>query len=281
MRTKYGFQSPETYLGEIFFKNDDAAAWKKLKTLAGEEDHKIIKNTLSLFHPRFEPIWKEKNRGRLNILKRALRDKKTIEFLDVVAFTFGKMLVKKETITLIILFSPRSGDFTAAGSANLTGNFITLELPDLKKDTWQLSYSIALIGHEIGHLFFKKRDGKEIIEQIVKTLRLKKQYNTLPFGTLSIINEAITAAFVPLGALGQKYFSSAIADILFSDLPRGATAEQSLRKGKAVSYYSNLEMYFVWKLFPLALIYLREKKPVDEAFIKATGISLKELLLQK
>jgi hypothetical protein len=278
MKTKYGFQSPEKYLGEIFYKYDGAIAWKKLEKLAGEKDCVLIKEVFSKFRHRFESVWKKEHAVRLKVLKRTLRNKKIIEFFDAVAFTFSKAISKKDTITMVVLFSSQSGEFTASGSANLMGNFITLELPDIKENTWQLSYSIALVGHEIGHLYFKKWDGKRMIGRTIKTLHLKKQYDTLPFNTLSIVNEAMTAAFVPAGALGQKYFSSMIADMLFSNLPRAFAAERSLHEGKPVSYYSNLEIYFAWKLFPIACQYLYEKKPIDESFIMKTAMLLKELV---
>lgn len=278
MKTKYGFQSPEKYLGEIFYKYENSTAWKKLKQSAGENDCALIRKIFLVFRKKFELAWEKEHNARLKVIKNALRNKKTVDFLDAVTLTFGGKTSKINQMVLVILFSPCNGDFTAAGSSNLTGNFITLELPDLKENTWQLSYSIALLGHEIGHLYFKKREGKKMITQIIKTLLLKKQYNTLPFGTLTIINEAITSAFVPMGALGQKYFSDTIADILFSNLSQGVAAEQSLRKGKLVSYYSNLEMYFIWKLFPTTRQYLREKKPIDKNFIMEVGFLLKELI---
>lgn len=278
MKTKYGFQSPEAYLGEIFYKYDGALAWRKLERLAGKRDCVIIKGIFLIFQDRFELVWSKEHNKRLTVFKKSVRDKETIKFFDTVALTFGNVSATKDTMTLIILFSPQDGNFTAAGSANLIGNFITIELPDIKEHTWQLSYSVALIGHEIGHLYFKKRSGKTIIGQAMKTLRLKKQYDSLPFATLSIINEAITSAFVPAGALGQKYFSNMIADMLFSNLPRGFTAKQDLRKGKLVSYYSNLEIYFVWKLFPVALQYIRENKPIDKSFITRVGVLLKDLV---
>ncbi|MDP1688598.1 MAG: hypothetical protein Q8L47_00500 [bacterium] len=281
MKIKYGFQSPETYLGEIFYKYDGVVAWRKLKKLAGERDYILIKGFFLMFRNRFELVWSKEHIRRLNTFKKSMQNKKTTQFLDSVAFMFGKAIAVRDTMTLIILFSPQDFSFTAAGSANLIGNFISIELPDMNKHTWQLSYSVALIGHEIGHLYFKKRKGKTMIVSALKKLQLKKQYNLLPFATFTVINEAITSAFVPIGSLGQKYFSNMIADLLFSNLPRGFTAGQALREGKPVSFYSNIEIYFVWKLFPIAYQYVREKKPIDRAFIIKTALLLKDLMKQK
>lgn len=117
-----------------------------------------------------------------------------------------------------------------------------------------------------------------MIDTVIGALHLKKHYATLPFSTSTTINEAITSSFAPAGALGQKFFFDSIADILFLNLPRGVVAERTLRKKKLVSYYSNLEMYFVWRMLPIALEYLWEKKPIDKPFIAMTGSLLKDLL---
>ena len=47
------------------------------------------------------------------------------------------------------------------GARKFQENFITLELPVLKKNTWQLSYSLAVLGHELGHMYFSRTKGRD------------------------------------------------------------------------------------------------------------------------
>lgn len=278
LQTKYGFQSPETYLGEIFYKQNAKEAWKKLEKITGSKKAIFIKDAFRTFEMKFEAAQEKIDRIGLNALAKELKKREVVSFLNEVATLFGNDAAQNETVTIIPLFSPKNGNYTAAGSANLIGNYITIELPALHADTWQMSYSLALVGHEIGHLFFKKRGGKDMIAETMKKMRLKKKYQPLPFETLSLLNEAVTASLVPMGALGQKYFSNTLAKIFFSDLPRGTAAAISVRKNQRTSYYSNLEMYFVWKLFPMAARYLNEKKAIDEVFVKEAASILKDLV---
>jgi hypothetical protein len=198
------------------------------------------------------------------------------EFLNATAAIFGGEKATKRTIVLVILFSPLGSDQTAAGSANIEGDFITLELPALKKNTWQLSYSLAVLGHEISHMHFAAKHGDALIKKTIKKLRLQNKYDILPFSTQAVLNEAITSAFSPLGALGQSYFSNELATLLFGSMKKITAVEQLRTDGKTIPYYGYLELWFVWKLFPLSMEYMRERKQIDKRFIEGAALLLKE-----
>ncbi len=279
MRTKYGFRSPATYLGGIFYQQTDRTAWPTLERFVKDpKDYELLKKVFSTFDERFKKIWRPKSRASLKVFERSLREKRTVRFFDAVGSCFGGTNGSKKPITVIILFSPLDGSHTAAGGANFKKNVVTLELPDLKKNTWQLSYSIAVLGHEIGHMLFVRRNGKSMIANAMKTLRLKNQYGVLPFSTLTVLNEATTAAFAPLGALGQTFFSRDLAPLLFDDLPKTASLLPHRNKTKIIPYYGKLEIWFVWKLLPLAMAYAREKKPIDKNFVREAGLLLKTIV---
>lgn len=279
MREKYGFQAPETYLGEIFYKCTDRTAWPALKKLVKNyQDYDDLKNVFSVFENRFKKIWDAADRSGLSILKKEFGKKNTNAFFETVVSLFGDENTKKTEVTLIILFSPFGGEKTAAGSANLKGRFVTLELPVLKSDTWQLFYSIALTGHEIGHMYFAQRDGRKLIDAVLKDLRLKEKYDALPFPTASVLNEAITSAFVPLGILGKIFFADDLTPLMAQNIARANAAEESLHSGKSVNYYGQLEFVFTKNLQSFSEKYVKQGKKIDKKFITEAGRILMNLL---
>lgn len=278
MQTKYGFQSPTSYLGDIFYTQNERAIWPAVKKFVkNQKDYALLKNIFSTLDNRFSKTWQIKHTS-LEILERSIKKERTTVFFNAVGSSFGAI---QNSIAVIVLFSPLDSNHTAAGNANLKKGFVTLELPDLKEDTWQLSYSLAILGHEIGHMLFSNRNGNSIIKNAIKSLRLKNQYDTLPLPTLTILNEAITASFSPLGALGQTYFPHELAPLLFSNLPKAITVQPSKNGKKIAPYYGGLEIWFVWKLLPLSLSYVREKKPIDKNFVREAGMILKKAIEEK
>jgi len=277
MQVKYGFQSKKTYLGGAFYKSTERAAWTAVKKIVKRpEDYDSLKNTFATLHERFEKEWRKIDTSSLKVLEGELQKELVDEFLNATAAIFGGEKATKRTIVLVILFSPLGSDQTAAGSANIEGDFITLELPALKKNTWQLSYSLAVLGHEISHMHFAAKHGDALIKKTIKKLRLQNKYDILPFSTQAVLNEAITSAFSPLGALGQSYFSNELATLLFGSMKKITAVEQLRTDGKTIPYYGYLELWFVWKLFPLSMEYMRERKQIDKRFIEGAALLLKE-----
>lgn len=279
MRAHYGFQSEETYLGEIFYKCTEREVWPAIKKIVkNPEDYVLLKNIFSTLHVRFTRAWKDVNLTSLKVLENELRKKSVNDFFRDTTLLFGGKRAQNSSVTVIVLSTPLGGDKTAAGSANLKGDFITLETPAFKKNTWQLSYSLALLGHELGHRYFAGHGGETMIRDAMRELHLKNQYATLPFSTKTILNEAVTAAFLPLGTLGQKYFSDDLMQLFLSNMQRVIDIERLRNSKRTISYYGHLDIWFVWKLFPLSLEYIYKKKTIDKNFIRETAFLLKKII---
>src|SRR3990172_6360279 len=80
-----------------------------------------------------------------------------------------------------------------------------------KKLEWEYSYSMGILAHEIAHALFSKRGGEKEVAKIIKKEHVLSHINVFPMSTISVINEAITESFVPLGYLGQKYGGKELA----------------------------------------------------------------------
>jgi hypothetical protein len=278
IKSRYGFQSPNSYIGNVFYGQNEDSIWTTFKKFVeNHNDYEIIEKTFRLFEKKFQIVWRNRNMNSFTLLKKSLRQKHQKDFIEAIAWTFGAGLAPSEA-TLCILFSPLK-DQTASGGANLSGNSITIELPLLKKDTWQFVYSLSIVGHELGHFCFSKRGGEKMLKKTISSLRLKKNYDVFTYNTLTLLNEAVTASFVPLGVLGQKYFPSELPSLLFSNAARAVSSEEQLRGGEKTRYYNQLEVWFIFRTFPLASKYLSEKKEIDAEYIRSVGILIKSLLV--
>jgi hypothetical protein len=277
VKSRYGFRSLDSYIGNVFYGQNEDAIWPTLKKFVkNHNDYEVIEKTFRLFEKKFQIVWRKRNVKSLVSLKKSLRQKHQKDFIESIAKTFGAGSTPSE-VTLCILFSPLR-DQTASGGANLAGNSITVELPFLKEGTWQFAYSLSVIGHELGHLFFSKRGGEKMLKKTITSLRLKKNYDVFTYDTLTLLNEAVTASFVPLGVLGQKYFPKELSSLLFDNAARAVISEEQLRSGKKTRYYNQLEVWFIFHTFPLASKYLDEKREIDIEYVRSIGILIKSLL---
>ena len=279
---KYGFQHDKNwkskYLGQYFYFYSEKQAWDELKKAVTKNEFNDLKETFEIFNSRFEKIWKLKDQDdRIERLKRSLKDKNYKSLLDDTEKIFGNS--KDNKVDIIILFSPLGCDETGSGSANIGSEHITFEIPKLKVDTWQMDYTMGVLAHEIGHMLFRKNKGEDLILYIIKKLKLPLEIENISMkSTVSIINEAITESFVPIGYLGQKYAKTNIAPLLLDNLEKGQTALDDFREGKSIDYYSAFNKYLIWQLYPLAIQYGRNKKPIDEYCMEQVGLLIKKVL---
>ncbi len=165
--------------------------------------------------------------------------------------------------------SPHGTKATAAGGANIGNNHITLELPNIKPNTWQLDFSMGILTHEIGHIFFRISKYKELIEKIIKKRGLPKTIKNIrpERPTTEVMEELIIESLVPYGYLGQKYYKFKPVPFLFSDLHLlGETYWKYLQKELVIA--RRWRKYFVWQLYPLLSYYFRENRKIDKNFIK-------------
>ena len=280
IKSRYGFQSPNSYIGNVFYSENESVIWPVLKKFVkNNDDYEVIEKAFRLFEKKFQIVWQKRDTDSLVLLRKSLRQKHQKYFIESIAKTFGAGSAPSE-VTLCVLFSPLK-DQTASGGANLSGDSITIELPSLKEDTWQFAYSLSIIGHELGHLCFSKRGGERVLKKTISSLHLKKNYDVFAYDTLTLLNEAVTASFVPLGVLGQKYFPKELSSLLFDNAARAVISEEQLRSGKKTRYYNQLEVWFIFHTFPFASKYLNEGKEIDVEYVRSIGILIKSLLASR
>jgi len=281
---KYGFQHDKNwkskYIGQYFYLHSEKQAWEELKKAVTENESNDLKEIFEIFNSRFEKIWKLKDQdNRIETLDQSLKDKNYKSLLDDTEKIFGNS--KNNKVDIIILFSPLGCDETGSGSANIGSGHITFKVPELKVDTWQMDYTIGVLAHEIAHMLFRKNKGENLILDVIKKLKLPLEIENVSMkSTVSIMNETITESFVPFGYLGQKYSKTNIAPLLLDNLDKGQIAVNDFKKGKQIDHrcYRQLSKYLVWQLYPLAIQYGRNKKPIDKYFVEQVGLLIKGVL---
>ncbi|TRZ77357.1 hypothetical protein D4R87_02870 [bacterium] len=280
---RYGFQHDKNwkskFLGQYFYLYQEKQAWEELKKAIKENEFNDLKEIFKTFNPSFEKIWKLKDQDdRVKILEQSLKDKNYKLLLEDTEKIFGNST--DNTVNIIILFSPLGCDETGSGGANIGSKNVTFKIPALKADTWQMDYTMGVLAHEIGHMLFKDH-GTQLIQSVIEKIKLPLEIENMSMNnTVSIINEAITESFVPVGYLGQKYAKTNIAPLLLNNLGEAQSILEDIKKGKQIDYrsYRQLNKYLVWQLYPLATQYGRNKKPIDEYFVEKVGLLVKGIL---
>jgi len=276
---KYGFiydKNGETkYIGKYFYRYSEKRAWEGLKKNITQKEFLEIKNAFTFFEKRFKKVWDPKElEKRTKILRNLTGNKKWKKLAQHISVLFGGFTPVKE-IFVIALLSPLAGEgVTAAGSANIGGDHITYEVPKLKKEGWEYSYSVGILAHEIAHALFSRRIGEKEIARVIKKEDIPSYIKECSMSTISVINEAITESFIPIGYLGQKYMGGDLAPLLLDNSDKGWLGKEKLD-------YSIVRKYLVWRLYPLAVTYGRQNKTIDEHFIEQAVLSLKNALRNK
>jgi hypothetical protein len=273
---KYGFiyrKNKSIYLGKIFYMHQEKEIWQTLKKFVNKDEFDKIKNIFEIFTPRFEKIWKlyELYFKRLNVIKKSLNLKRNKELFNKLEFIINRKR-KINKINVVMLFSPHGTNATGAGGANLGEKYVTLEVPDLKLNSWQTDYSVGILAHEIGHILFNKNKYRNIITKLIKKERLtEKKYNNLdPKRPLSeIIEEIVLESLVPFGALAQKYYKYKPIHNFFSDLYILNVGETFIKfkKNKKIPL-RKWRKCLVWYIYPLMSYYIKNNKKIDENLIK-------------
>lgn len=276
----YGFTSENIndskYLGKFFYLNSEKECWKKLKKSVNEEEFNEIRNIFETFRPRFEKIWQKAIRSeRVKIFQKEIRKNQWKSLFEDLPKIFGN---KNKTFKIIIIFSPLDENETAAGNATLGSISLILELPQCKENSWQLTYSVCVFAHEIAHILFESRGGRKLIKKIVGNFNLSFETKNFSPSIINIVEEAVIESFLPLGYLGQKYSQFQLAPFLLNNLDRAYQTLIHLKKGKVLKYRHQLNYYLIWQLYPLAIIYGRAKKKIDENYIIFVLNTIKDLI---
>lgn len=279
---KYGFVYDKNgkikYIGKFFYCYPEKKAWEELKKNITQKEFLEIRNVFKVFEQRFKKIWKPQElKKRIKTLRDLTNKKRRKLLMRHVRVLFGSSVSTKE-IFVIVLLSPLAGKgVTAAGSANIGNRHITYEIPKLKKEGWEQSYSAGILAHEIAHSLFSKKGGEKEITKIIKKEGVPSRVRGFPMSTVSIINEAITESFVPIGYLGQRYVGSDLAPLLLDNSDKGWIERKDKKQRKEIDYW-RLRKYLMWQLYPLAVMYGRQHKSIDEYFIKQAVLLLKNAI---
>jgi len=258
------------FIGKIFYTTKESQTWRKLTKDFSRREAEQIKKIFGIFSSRFNKVWSPENNKRTMILKESMRQKNYQKIFQGVETFFG-FKNREELINIIILYSPLDWDETSAGSANVGNSYITLELPHLKRNTWQLDFSIGIIAHEISHIFYRSSSSIDIAGKLIKKERLSSNIPSKLFpqrNAPEIVDEVITSSLVPSGYLAEKFNNFKPTDIHFSDSNMQAIGDayNNLLNNKAAST-SRIIKYFTWQLYPLVSYYINSKKTIDKNFI--------------
>ena len=265
-------------LGKIFYIYNEKKAWTKLKKLIKKSEFEKIKLAFEILEPRFQLIWKGSKKQlnkRVKLFKLLLNKTECKDLLNNLCLFFNNKKLNDE-INIIAIASPLGGEaITAAGGANINNKHITLEIPDLKINSWELEYSFGIIAHEIAHILFKKLNDVKIINEVISELKAPKKMpkNLIPKqSTMEFMIELIIESLVPLGYLSKKYFKKFDPiKISFSKSNLKVLAENFLNyKQNKLSSTHRLRKFLIWQLYPLIIYQIESKKNLDKDFIKKT-----------
>ena len=272
------------YLGQFFQFQSNNKTWREVRKVLHPIEYQELRKIFNLFKYRFEIAWKDiaDKDKRIRILKNTLSQDNYKSLFNDLEKIFGSEKPRVK-IKVVVLFTPLGYENTAAGGANVGSEQITLELPRLKLNSWQLHYSVGILAHEMAHLLFNKRGGQKMISSIINELSLPMMIKNLSkeMNVMEMINEAITESFVPIGYLGQKYSHFLLAPLLLNNLNKGLFSYKDFEKVENINYHNQLDYYLIWQLYPLSIIYGRNKKRIDKYYIREVANTIKHLFLEQ
>ncbi|MEW6408204.1 MAG: hypothetical protein AB1465_05970 [Patescibacteria group bacterium] len=278
---KYGFTRDKIgkskYLGQIFFIYPEKEVWNKLERFIRKDEFKKIKKVFEIFQSRFNKIWTTKSANiliaQVKYFKRYLNNPKNNKLFEDLKKIIGNGKSPRKFM-VITLASPLKGEgITAAGGANIGDRYITLEIPELKNNSWEFEYSVGILAHEICHILFNSSRKFKILKKNINNLKLPNFLfkNTIPkSNTLEFITETIIESLVPYGYLSQKYFKNFNPmQISFSKGNLKIMGEnfEKFKAGKSASVY-RLRKFIIWQLYPFIINWIETKETIDEKFIK-------------
>lgn len=278
----YGFTHDKNrrsvYLGQIFFICPENQIWEKLERFVEENEFKKIQQIFKVFQPRFEKIWNNKSLNeRVGKVKKSLT-KQNIKslFKNLYQLLPNKSLPRDFMVVSII--SPLKGKYiTAAGGANLDNHHITLEIPWLKLNTWELEHSTGVLAHEIAHILFRLSNLRNIIQMTIKKFRAPMFIKPLKRSMIELIEELVISSMIPSGYLAQKYYKFKPVN-MFSESFKDIYQEVLKLRQRRLANTHRVFRYFIWQLYPLAAYYLKSNKKIDKFFIEEVArLILKEI----
>ncbi len=259
-------------LWNCFYTLSSSSAWKRARLALTDSDYNQLKRAFNLFDWRFKRIWRrsnlQKDVSRLKQLSQARSCRVAIREM----FHFLGLTDIPSQLEVVALMSPLSGDsVTAAGGANVDDRHITLEIPSLRPNTWELEHSLGVLIHEVGHIAMRiGAKAGSLVKNMSGNIRFGQ--NQRPFR--EILEETIIDCLAPSGFLAQHYFRFKPTTLFTEDMPRIFEHFLRFKSGRRYSPYK-VGQYFVWQLYPITASYMGNKKTIDKAFVECVVNLLK------
>ena len=260
---KYNFES--NFLGIPFITNPDTVVWEKVKNWVDEEEFNELKETFSVFEPRFEKIWQSEE-AKLAKWKNTLTKeltKQKYQDLEKDLETFFNQKPQFRNIDIYLLISA----IGSGGGASIGPGRVTLECTALP--TTHVLRILGVLYHETAHLVFEYGYYKNLLEQFLEPIKDKfsKRHAFFKSGRdlRVMINEATMSSLLPEGYLASKYFGRDV----FHDAEKVlGTNFENIAKGKECDFRA-YRLFVAAKLFPLVKNYIENKNPIDENYLQS------------
>ncbi len=190
IRSEYKYKS---FFEKAFFKEEDP--WSYLKDNLSHKQYNTLQNIFNLFKDKFEIIFK-KNLPKLKKWEKTLKtkpDPSKIKKICKILSNLYKTSPRSQQIDIYLLMSSPS---QTGGGANIDNKSITVEISQQSRSKEAINHIMALIWHEITHLYFEVGYYAPLIEKL-----------SIPQKDRSKIKEFTTSSLFPKGILGKNFFN--------------------------------------------------------------------------
>lgn len=268
---KYHFSSGQKgpndlskFLGIPFTIYSDDEVWEKVEEWVKPEEFLVLRNIFEIFGPRFEKLWVEEEPKLISwktILVEELAKKK-YDDLEKDLETFFDQKPKYSSIDVYFLMNP----VNLGGGANIGPGRVTLECSALPTEA--VSDVLNVLYHETTHLVFEYGYYQNLLERFLQSIKdgysEKHAFFKSGRSLRVIINEAAISSLLPEGYLAGKCFGRRVLCNIEKALGKNF---ENIAKGKEDSFRA-YRLFAAAKLFPVVKGYIKNKKPVDRAYLQ-------------
>ncbi len=274
------------WLQNIFYNDyTDQKIWLIIKQEYSKEEYDVLKQAFKITKSKFDKLWK-----RIDVLKvrkflKQLESKYYQKLFDEINTFFGIKNTANNFIKVavlpIVIKEGLAGHAWNNEKANVN---IEFSMVDVEKNNIQ---DLALLlSHEIFHLLFRQSKFLNIfkeeisnnkIDYISKKSLVLNDFYQRPF---VLVEESLVVTFCDFYYLRMKYYQTDKWLYLMTsmfDKQGNWIIKDKIQHGKYIDRDLVLG-YIGYKMLPIVLEYIINKKPVDRNLIKLFILQVKELL---
>lgn len=264
------------YLGVPFFTKPEKKVWNEAAKILTKNEYRIFKKIFTVFEQRFNKIWNPiVLKQNAEILQDELNKKYYKKIQKDLKIFLGENRIKQANIYLL---KHPAENWYLAGGANIGARKLTLECNELRPNEASVELAAATVYHEFIHLAYQEKIEKEIDKIIAGT---KLEQTILPLiqkrSLKEILSEIIISSLFSRGYLADKYLHYQPYKKIKKQNKEYAKIYKQFKEGKLTDF-DILCVYFIYKLYPLTKKYIKNKKQLDENYIKTI---LKYLIIKK